>query len=436
MNKPSTPEFSYRKTKEKIDLLVTECLNFFSLLDSISLEDSEDDIRRKFDDFSNKLTDSQLRHLYENLFESLLTKHQEVNNIRSNEDELFTQLESFGLRKEDVKIVFRPFSVNIILSPSLFDNIFIAERGSKIMGVHYRGSCLNFIRGNEDDPEIINEIIHHEDLHNILDGINYFQDKSLEEAAWTINFITKLHGDEKTLSRKEILTYLDALHEEFLAASWSIENLSELLSEYQLPQWFTSRDMLETSQFGLAALIAETAGSKISLLTKNMEDLGFPKSQIDYLKNKFLEIIFSAEKGLVLGKKLGPDVYRHILGLLVVLPPTSWSTFIDDYLVKKFGKEKIQEMYERFLLIHRFNGSLSSLRKINELTLEEEEKAILLRRFESIVNIRAEVKSLEDLEEYEKLLIQIAEKVSLSEQIVDEVMKRVIGQYFINGLLR
>lgn len=420
----------YVETKERIDLLISECLNFMNLLESIQPDETSESIEKKFSEFKQRLkTNEFLYSLYEKLCNGLLEKNKEVKENAGKIDEI---LGNFNIKREEVEeIIIQPFSINIILPPTVFDRIFPSRIGASILGVHLRHSSLNFIKKTKNYIESIS----HENLHNTLDCIDYFFRKTLEGKRIELELeLKKLFQERIEITKKEISNYLDSLHEELLANSELIENFSLLLSQYQLPDWLMARIRKEEidQQFEIAVTTTATAGANINGFKEILERLNIPQENIKYLKKEFLKIVNTAEKGLGLGKKLGKDVYRHILAIMIVLPPTSWPIFIDHYLHKNFGKERIEQLYDRYLLIHRWNGSLNSLRRVKEILddLDEEEKNALKSRMRGLLNIKLDIESDKELNEYKKLLQETGPKISLEDQDIENIIERVTAQYY------
>ncbi len=420
----------YVETKERIDLLISECLNFMDLLESIQPDETSESIEKKFSEFKQRLkTNEFLYSLYEKLCSGLLEKNKEVKENVGKIDEI---LENFNIKRKEIEeIIIQPFSINIILAPTVFDRIFPSGVGTSILGVHLRHSSLNFIKKTENYIESI----FHENLHNVLDCIDYFFRKTLEGKRIELELeLKKLFHERIEITKKEISNYLDSLHEELLANSELIENFSLLLSQYQLPDWLMARIGEEEidQQFEIAVTATATAGANINEFKEILERLNIPQENIKYLKNEFLKIVNTAEKGLGLGKKLGKDIYRHILAIMIVLPPTSWPIFIDHYLHKNFGKGRIEQLYDRYLLIHRWNGSLNSLRRIKEILddLDEEEKNTLKSRMMGLLNIKLDIESDKELNEYKKLLQETGSKISLENQDIENIIERVTAQYY------
>lgn len=426
--------FGYVETKERIDLLISQCLNFMDLLESIQPDETSESIEKKFNEFKQRLrTNEFLYSLYEKLCNGLLEKNKEVKENAGKIDEI---LENFNIKREEMEeIIIQPFSINIILSPTVFDRIFSPRVGASILGVHLRHSSLNFIKKTENYMESI----FHENLHNVLDCIDYFFIKTLEGKSIELDLkLRELFPGEVEITKKEISRYLDSLHEELLASSELIENFSSLLSQYQLPDWLMARIRKEEidQQFEMAATATATAGANINEFKEILERLGIPKENVKYLKEEFLRIVNAAEKGLGLGKRLGKDVYRHILAIMIVLPPTSWPIFIDHYLNKNFGEERIEQLYNRYLLIHRWNGSLNFLRRVNEILgeLNEEEKSVLKSRMRGLPNIKLDIETDEELNEYKKLLQEIGPQISLENQDIENIIEGVTGQYYFRKI--
>lgn len=318
-----------------------------------------------------------------NFFSRLKEKRRVVGELRGFHQTLFTFVPLEAIEK----VFFNTFSVSIVVRADWFESWRETANSPSSVGFHLPGTPVNIIYQHAKVWQQ-EEIIKHEDIHNLLDFSSSFflSLRNLELWKDRVRRYKKmkqlqapeaiLASERDLITRIKISDFLDDEHEEWLAAMEAAE-IADFTTGINFQKNFLKViPSLNTAQFRALDLLKrmreETAEIKDEFLTVYLERIEKELSGVFFQTADYLAT------ALGIGRRLGSaaDDFSHFI--FVLLKPSQFR-FAEILLRHRYGEAAVDEAKEKFFLCDRFDGSLETMRQVTNLSFEGRDGQLDLR---------------------------------------------------------
>lgn len=280
-----------------------------------------------------------------------------------------------------------PFSISLIIQYLEMSRISkIGERdGDDIGGLHFSETPINFIR--QMDPESIERIIYHENIHNLLDNVTHIPAaRSYQLISQISNQVIRFNSAKEDNLPEEIIDtqrkllreglspniIINALHNELLAHIKNLEDNNfknrstdqmkpspdvdpEKFSFFESARNFSTagRQIIGVIEL-LDALVLEYSGEEIGELCENA---------LQKNMKAWLAVTSEMKQALEIGTRISEDAHTDVHLLFYILKPTQFR-YVQRYLEQVYGKDSVKMARESIQIVDSFQFDRESFEHI------------------------------------------------------------------------